>query len=49
MRRENYKQHINTPCEENADFLNVTPNGGVRGEPASTDICLQKVVHIFTT
>jgi len=34
---------------ENADFLDVTPNGGVRAESASTDICLQEVVNILTT
>lgn len=46
---ENYKKHINTLCGENADFLDVTPNGGTRGEPASTDICLQEVVNMLTT
>jgi hypothetical protein len=49
MRCENFKKHINTLCGENEVFLNVTPNGGVRGEPASTDIRLQEVVNIFTT
>ena len=49
MRCENYKQHVNSLCGENADFLNVTPNGEVRGEPASTDICLQEAVNILTT
>jgi hypothetical protein len=51
MHRENYKQHIhiNTLCGENDNFLNVTPNGGVRGEPGSTNIRLQEVVHILTT
>jgi hypothetical protein len=48
MRCENCKKHINTLCGENADFLDVTPNGGVRGQPASTDICLQEVGNIVT-
>jgi hypothetical protein len=49
MSCENYKKHTNILCGENAHFLDVTPNGGVRGESASTDICLQEAVNILTT
>jgi 6-phosphogluconate dehydrogenase (decarboxylating) len=42
-------KHINTLGEEEIDFLNVTPNGGVRGAQASTDICVEQMVNIVTT